>query len=87
MIGIKMRKQVLKLIQKYFLKVDTDIRVGDLVRMRDNETVIFEAVGIYYNYELKPFLFIQDRNGYIFGKPVFEFVRITDPRIIENANY
>lgn len=81
-----MRKQVLKLIQKYFLKVDTDIRLGDLVSSRDNEDAVYEAVGIYYSYELKPFLFIQDKNGYIFGKPVNEFKRINNPGVINEYN-
>lgn len=64
-----MKKLILKLIQKYFLKVPTDFRIGDLVFVGDNQHQ-YELVGVYYSYELQPFLFVRDDNGRIFGAPI-----------------
>jgi hypothetical protein len=70
-----MRKVTLKLIQKLFLTVNTDIRAGDLVCRRDNEDTMFEAQGIFWDYNLKPKLFVMDNNGYIFSGNIEEFKR------------
>jgi hypothetical protein len=66
-----MKKLILKLVQKYFLQIDFRFRPGDLVIWRDGEPR-YEAVAVYYSYELKPFLFIRDGQGKIFGVPLNE---------------
>lgn len=66
-----MRKQIIKLIQKYILSTDTEVRPGDLMHKGDNDAA-YEALGVYYNQELKPFMFFRDDNGAIFSCPGFE---------------
>jgi hypothetical protein len=72
-----MRNLVLKLIQKNFLAVNTTIKPGDLVSPVGNDDVVFDAIGIYYNFYLKPFLFVRDNNGYIFSGPPDHYKRAT----------
>lgn len=65
-------KYIKKLIQKYFLSVDTNgVKPGDLMTKGDNDYP-YESIGVYYNYELKPFMFFRDDNGYIYSAPVYE---------------
>lgn len=68
---------LLTLVQKMFLTVHTTIRPGDLVSPAVNDDAVFEAIGIYYNYELKPFMFVRDNNGYIFSGPPDSYRRAT----------
>ncbi len=80
-----MRKMLLRLIQKYFLKVDTNIMPGDLICPVNNEKTVFEALGIYYSYQLKPFLFFRDVNGpQIYSAPIFEYKRAP---IVTNGDF
>lgn len=58
-----MRKFFLKLIQKYFLKVDSNILPGDVICSITAENVLFEAVAIYYTYDLEPMLLAKDIHG------------------------
>lgn len=60
---LKLKNLILNLIQKYFLKVDSNILPGDIICHELVESVHFEAVGIYYNYRLEPILFAKDING------------------------
>lgn len=69
-----MRKLVLKLIQKWLLEVETNIKPGDLIHVGDSDAV-YDSIGIYYNYQLHPFMFFRDGNGYIYSKPVYECKR------------
>lgn len=68
-----MKRFILKLIQKYFLQDYKKLPTGELVEHIHNSDVIYETVGIYFSYELKPFLFVRDCNGYIFGVPLHEY--------------
>ncbi len=69
-----MKKLIIKLIQRFILKDDSGIKVGDLVlRKGINSDLAFEAVGIYYSYELQPFVFVRDSvDGKIIGLPMSE---------------
>lgn len=67
----KMKKLLFKLTQKYLLEVNTDIKPGDLINKGENDAV-FEAIGIYYNDNLKPFIFFSDSQGYIYSAPPYE---------------
>lgn len=81
-----MKNLLLKLIQKFYLKDYTKFRGGDLVQHINNEDLIYDVVGIFFTYYLKPQLFIQDSQGYIFGVPIHEYKRVSDIRKI-NAGY
>lgn len=67
-----MRKLLVELVQKYLLQTDPRFRVGDLVIHGGNDYQ-YELVGIYYSFQLQPFLFIRDSaDGKIFGVPMSE---------------
>lgn len=67
----KMRTLLVKLVQKYLLYSDTDVKAGDLMHKGDNDAA-YEALGIYYNKELRPFMFFRDDQGAIFSCPSYE---------------
>lgn len=80
-----MKNLILKLIQKYILKVPVDIRAGDLVKHRLSGAV-YEAAGIRYTFDLQPRLFLQDSNGYLFEVIYFQdYERVSDPGVITNV--
>lgn len=61
---------LIKLIQKLILKTNPKIRLGDLVIYGDGDRA-FEVVGIYYTYELEPFVFMRSMDdGKINGAPM-----------------
>jgi hypothetical protein len=65
-----MKKMIIKLVQKYLLKTNPKIRNGDLVLFGDGDRA-FEAVGVYYSYELQPFVFMRSMDdGKIIGAPM-----------------
>lgn len=80
-----MHQFLLELIQMFFLKVDTNIRPGDLIHKGDSPAV-YEAVGIYYNFQLKPFIFFRDNNGYIYSAMPQECKRVSNPELIHASN-
>ena len=70
-----MRKLILKLIQKWLLEVETNIKPGDLIQVGDDSNAVYDCMGVYYNYQLHPFMFFSDRNGYVYSKPLYECKR------------
>ncbi len=67
----RMKNLLLKLIQRYFLKVDSRFRVGDIVFNGDNNYE-YVMIGIYYSYTLKPYCFMRDpADGKIYGIPLY----------------
>lgn len=72
-----MRKLILKLIQKYFLKTGS-IKPGDLVEHVDDTELVVEALGVYYNFYLHPFLFYRTKENFIACKALHEFKRVSD---------
>lgn len=69
-----------KLFLKFFAKfiqVKTNIKPGDLVSHLDNDYP-YEAMGIFFNENLSPVLFVQDpADGKIFGVPIHEYKRLS----------
>lgn len=66
----------LKYVQETFLKVETNIEVGDLICPVNNESVIYEAMGIYYTHSLEPLMFFKDLSkGQIYAGKVYEYKR------------
>lgn len=82
-----LRKLILKLAKKYVLVVSKDIQPGDLIEYVDDSDFVAEAIGIYYSYDLKPFLFFRTQDGYITSRPLHEFKRCTDWEKIHAGNY
>lgn len=65
-----------KLIQRFFLKVNSNIEAGDLICHVNNENAHFEAIGIFYTYDLKPFLCFKDLTRQVmYSAPVHEYKR------------
>ncbi len=73
-----------KLAQRYLLVSKSDIKAGDLVTHVNNDA-IYEAIGIYYSFELKPFVFMRDERGRIHGAPQYEYRRVNDPKKIQGS--
>lgn len=67
-----MKQLLIKLIQKYLLKIDPRFRLGDLIYKGDSDYE-YELVGIYYSFNLKPFCFMRDpADGRIYSAPITE---------------
>jgi hypothetical protein len=85
-----MNRLLLRLIQKLFLKVNTDIRPGDLVQHLRNDYV-YEAVDIYYTFDLAPVLLMRDMSdGRLYGisgPSFFEYKRTSNVEKILEQNY
>ncbi len=85
-----MDKLVLKIIQKYFLNIDSNIRAGDLVKHIHGDAT-YEALGFRYDINLKPSLFIRDvYDNYIYEiskTDMTSYERISNIAEIANANH
>lgn len=81
-----MRNLLLKLAQKYLLINKSPMKSGDLIEHVDDSKFVVECLGIYYNDQLKPFVFFRTEDGFIGSRPFREFRRCADiKRITEGV--
>lgn len=85
MIDKKMKKLILKLIQKCMLE-KAKFRDGDLIQTINGDEV-FSVVGTYYDFDLEPQLFIMDVQRRIYGVDPLEYKQCTDVEKINSAGY
>lgn len=77
--------KILNFIQDYVLE-SPRFKDGDLVQHLNGDEV-FAVVGTYYDFNLKPQLFIMDSEHRIYGANSIDYKLATNMEKIQSANY